>query len=431
MENSCAPTLNLSPIPSTQLPPILIRSENPGIVVWQLNIALFSFGFIVVGFCCFGQRLEETKWRTCARTWCATASTTPARTTWRQGSPGEDRMSLHYTTLHYTTLHYTTLHYTTLHYTTLHYTTLHYTALHCTALHYTTPHHTTPHHTTLHFTALHYATLHCITPHCTAPHYSALRHTLPHDIAHYYTTLHNSTPPHHTLHHTLPYSRSHSVRYLLPHDIISVFFLFFHSEPLSAYIFFGPVYYQKLKHMVMDKMHARAKVSGGLSSSKTKTHCGSKIAGMIMFPKCWFVLPRARHLWRTRILCPGQKKCFWKSPETFLVSARHAKILPRFATDGQHRRTQCCRYNVSSFPRIVGSSKTGPTQAPTVSSFCSAWTAVTVLCLVLSACLKLRKKHCPLGRNAQVSRFLLVKNFEQSCPTFYRYCPSEPSRVIL
>lgn len=31
------------------------------------------------------------------------------------------------------------------------------------------------------------------------------------------------------------------------------------GEPLTAYIFFGPVYYQKLKHMVLDKMHARAK----------------------------------------------------------------------------------------------------------------------------------------------------------------------------
>ena len=29
------------------------------------------------------------------------------------------------------------------------------------------------------------------------------------------------------------------------------------GEALSAYVFFGPVYYQKLKHMVMDKAGAR------------------------------------------------------------------------------------------------------------------------------------------------------------------------------
>ena len=31
------------------------------------------------------------------------------------------------------------------------------------------------------------------------------------------------------------------------------------GEPLSVYVFFGPVYYQKLKHMVLDKIHARSK----------------------------------------------------------------------------------------------------------------------------------------------------------------------------
>ncbi|PRP77129.1 DNA-directed RNA polymerase III subunit RPC2 [Planoprotostelium fungivorum] len=31
------------------------------------------------------------------------------------------------------------------------------------------------------------------------------------------------------------------------------------GETLNAYIYFGPIYYQKLKHMVMDKMHARAR----------------------------------------------------------------------------------------------------------------------------------------------------------------------------
>ena len=31
------------------------------------------------------------------------------------------------------------------------------------------------------------------------------------------------------------------------------------GELLQAYIYHGPVYYQKLKHMVIDKMHGRAR----------------------------------------------------------------------------------------------------------------------------------------------------------------------------
>jgi len=39
---------------------------------------------------------------------------------------------------------------------------------------------------------------------------------------------------------------------------LSGLFIGITGEPLEAYIFMGPVFYQKLKHMVMDKMHARS-----------------------------------------------------------------------------------------------------------------------------------------------------------------------------
>ena len=42
-------------------------------------------------------------------------------------------------------------------------------------------------------------------------------------------------------------------------EVTSLTFLIFLGEPLEAYIYHGPVYYQKLKHMVLDKMHGRAR----------------------------------------------------------------------------------------------------------------------------------------------------------------------------
>jgi len=44
---------------------------------------------------------------------------------------------------------------------------------------------------------------------------------------------------------------------------------------------------------------------------QTRTHCCRH--------KCFTVCPRAQHLLRTQIFCPGHKKCFWFCSETFCV----------------------------------------------------------------------------------------------------------------
>ena len=79
---------------------------------------------------------------------------------------------------------------------------------------------------------------------------------------------------------------------------------------------------------------------------KTRTHC----AVLKMLTR---FATRATFMADTNFVSRAQKM--------FLMAARRATMFPRFATDGQHRRTQCCRCNMcprfsegfSSKPAVV------------------------------------------------------------------------------
>ena len=48
--------------------------------------------------------------------------------------------------------------------------------------------------------------------------------------------------------------------------------------------------------------------------------------------KCFPVCPRAQHLLRTQILCPGHKKCFWFCSETFFIRNKCFPVCARKET---------------------------------------------------------------------------------------------------
>ena len=54
--------------------------------------------------------------------------------------------------------------------------------------------------------------------------------------------------------------------------------------------------------------------------------------------KCFPVCPRAQHLLRTQILCPGHIKCFWFCSETFCV---RNKCFPVCAAQGTSWASMC------------------------------------------------------------------------------------------
>ena len=73
-------------------------------------------------------------------------------------------------------------------------------------------------------------------------------------------------------------------------------------------------------------------------AGKTRTHCGGNIADVTAcFPNVDSFCHARNICGRHEFCVLDAKKCFWKSSQTFLVSARRATMLPRFATDRQNR----------------------------------------------------------------------------------------------
>ena len=76
--------------------------------------------------------------------------------------------------------------------------------------------------------------------------------------------------------------------------------------------------------------------------------------------KCFPVCPRAQHLLRTQILCPGHKNVSDFVQKHF-VSATN---VPQFAQRKKHHGQQCVRNNVSSFTRALTLPGFVPSQDP-------------------------------------------------------------------
>ena len=91
-------------------------------------------------------------------------------------------------------------------------------------------------------------------------------------------------------------------------------------------------------------------------SCLSRTHCCRH--------KCFPVCPRAQHLLRIQILCPGHKKCFWFCSETFCVRNKCFQVCEawkhkiRFVSRTFARLRNIMSNNVSPtvcprFPRLV------------------------------------------------------------------------------